>query len=566
MAKYNTKREPTVKATVTHQGGVGFTQTPEKELIGILATGLDNTYYENENDRDKRFAEVFGKVAKKDKEFAAKSLVYARTKYGQRTVTHRGAVELIPFLQGDPLGKRFFSKRNRNRNEGGIVYRLDDMTEILACYLAKNGADAPIPNALKKGFKDAIEHMDAYQLAKYQMKNKAVSLVDIVNLVHPRETEVQGTVVVPLDVFKKAVKGTKFEKEVAWGTEAVSAEGVKVPALQALVLGVLKQFNTVEDKNTEAGKKVAEAVKAGELTQEEADVQLNEAKTENYKELIETKKIGYLALLRNVRNILKTGDTDLLNKACELLVEPTFIKKSLVWPHQIDLALEVMLVEFSGRQLQKVSEALGTAYERSIPNLKELLPEGRTAVVFDTSGSMEGGWSGKLNVGKTPINASPAQKAALVAATFAKGIGADVYHFANYAAEIKGWNPTDSVNTLKREFESHNGEVGHGTQFGSCFDLFARLNRTYDRVVIISDCQDGGWHGNSFEGQLKSYGSKFGTPYVYIIDITGYANVSGKPGSRVFRLQGYSQHIYEHMPKVEINPNIVIEEIRQINI
>ena len=568
MSKYNTAVEKQVRPATTHQGGTGYTQKPEHELIGILSTGLDNTFYEKEGEREKRFAEVFNTVASKDKTFAAKALVYARIKFGQRTVTHRGAVEIIPFLTGDELGKRFFSKRDRKVNKGGIVYRLDDMTEILACYLAKNGAKASIPNSIKKGFRDAIENADAYQLAKYQMKGKAVSLVDIVNLVHPKETAINGTVEVPMDVYLKAVKGTKFEEEpvMGIGDSDTGAAFANVSALKALVLGVLKQFNTVEDKNTEAGKKVAEAVKSGEITKEEAAVQLNEAKTDNFKELIETKKIGYLALLRNIRNILKTNDTALLDKACELLVDQKFIVKSLVWPHMIDLALEVMLTEFSGAQLAKVSEALGTAYELSIPNLKKLLPEGRTAVVFDTSGSMEGNWGDKMNVGKTKINATPAQKAALVAATFAKGIYADVYHFANHTAQITGWNPTDSVNSLKREFQSHNGEVGHGTDFGSCFDLFGRNNKQYDRVVIISDCQDGGWHGSNFEAKLKAYSQKFNTPYVYIIDITGYATVSGKPGSKVFRLQGYSQHIYEQIPKVEINPNVVIEEIKKINI
>jgi 60 kDa SS-A/Ro ribonucleoprotein len=565
MAKYNSKKESAVKKTVTHENGEGYTQTPEKELISILATGLQNTYYENEDERDKRFAEVFNKVAKKNKEFAAKSLVYARTKFGQRTVTHRGAVELIPFLQGDPLGKRFFSKRNRNRNEGGIVYRLDDMTEILACYLAKNGDDAPIPNSIKKGFKDAIEHSDAYQLAKYKMVSKAVSLVDIVNLVHPKETEIQGTIEVSMNNYMKAVKGTKFEKEAISAGASLDAETIKISTLKALVLGILKQFNTAEDKNTKSGQEVAAKVKSGEITQEEANVQLNEAKTDNFKELIETKKIGYIALLRNLRNILKTGDTDLLDRACQLLVQKDFIRKSLVFPHQIDLALEVMLAEFNGRQLQKVAEALNTAYELSVPNLKELLPEGRNCVVFDTSGSMAGGWSGELNVGKTTINSTPEEKAALIAATFAKGIGADVYHFADDTEEIKGWNPTDSINTLKQKFRSYNGRQGHGTNFGSCFSLFEKLNKEYSRVVIISDCQDGGF-GASIEKTLKSYSRKFGTPYVYIIDITGYENVSGKSGSRVFRLQGYSHHIYELPAKVEIKPDIVIDEIKAINI
>jgi 60 kDa SS-A/Ro ribonucleoprotein len=37
----------------------------------------------------------------------------------------------------------------------------------------------------RKDFKDALENADAYELAKYQAKNNTVSLVDIVNLVHP---------------------------------------------------------------------------------------------------------------------------------------------------------------------------------------------------------------------------------------------------------------------------------------------------------------------------------------------------------------------------------------------
>jgi len=572
MSKYNQKVEPVIKKTVTHQGGTGFTQKPEHELIGILATGLDNTYYENEGEREKRFAEVFKTVATKDKEFAAKSLVYARTKFGQRTVTHRGAVELVPFLQGDELGKRFFSKRDRKENKGGIVYRLDDMTEILACYIAKQGDNfKSFPNSIKKGFRDAIEHADAYQLAKYQMKGKSVSLVDIVNLVHPKETAVNGTVTVPAEVYVKAIKGTKFATDLLKefveftnsGEAKVSQSSFEIPALRALVLGILKQFNTVEDKNTEAGKVVAEAVKAGEITKEQAAVQLNEAKTENYKELIETKKIGYLALLRNVRNILKTDDTDLLDKACKLLVDQKFIVKSLVWPHQIDLALEVMLMEFNGAKLQKVAKALGEAYELSIPNLKNLLPEGRTAVVFDTSGSMEGGRGVNIDA-KTRINKKPAEKAALVAATFAKGVNGDVYHFASGAEKITGWNPNDSVNTLKQKFMSYNGRQGHGTDFGSCFKLFERTNEKYDRVVIISDEQDG--YGG-VEREYKGYCTKFGTPYVYIINICGYANTAPiKSGQRVFRLFGYNQDLYDKITQVEINPDVVIDEIKKINI
>lgn len=566
MAKYNTKREPEVQRTTTHEGGSGFTQKAEAELISILATGMGNTYYEKETEREVRFREVLNKVAKKNKLFAAKALVYARTVFGQRSVTHFGAVEMLPHLQGDSLGKLFFSKRNKKTKRGGIVYRLDDMTEILAAYLAKNkvGNDDKwtMPNSIKKGFRDAIEHADAYELAKYQMKSRGVSLVDIVNLVHPVETEKNGFIDVMTEFYVHTVKGTKFEKE------KIDKRNItqRVPALRALVLGILKQFNTVEDKNTETGKVVAEKVKSGKITKEQAAVELNEAKTENYAELIQTKKIGYLALLRNIRNILKTNDTALLDEACELLVEPTFIKKSLVFPHQIDLAMEVMLLEFKGAQLQKVTKALGEAYEASIPNLAELFPSGKTAIVFDTSGSMTGGWgrSGgcKISYGKkqVSINSTPIEKAALVAATFAKGVAGDVYHFGTSCRTITGWNPNDSVNTLKKHFMAQSGNCGHGTFYQNIFPELAKVGGQYDRVFIMTDEQA----ADSVEHAYKSYCNQFGTPHVYYINLVGYGPTVMKQNTKVHRIFGYGADIYETAKKVEIDPEAVIKEINAI--
>jgi len=556
MAKYNKKTQPLIQKTVTHQGGVGYTQKPEHELVGILAYGLENTFYENESEREERFKNLISNIASKDKEFVAKALVYARTVYGQRSVTHFGAVELAPFLSGDNLGKRFFSKRDRRENKGGIVYRLDDMSEILAAYFAKNGKNAPIPNAIKRGFKEAIENSDAYEMAKYQMKGKSVSLVDIVNLVHPAQTEKQGTIKVSVAEYLKAVKGTKWEHKFISDAEAKDVEGnIDIPALHALVLGLLKQFNTVEDKNTEAGKSVAERVKTGVISKEEAVKELNEAKTENYVELIKTKKIGYLALLRNMRNIIKTNSTEVLDMACELLVNKDFIRKSLVWPHQIDLALEVMLDEFSGSKMTKVVKALNDAYELSIPNLKELFSYGRTAVVFDSSWSM----SAPVRMAdKKRGRAGALDKATLIAATLAKGLDADVYQFANRCKKLS-FNPLDSVNSIKQKFISE--ADGGGTYWSSIFPVLSK-NGAYDRVFIMSDEQG----ADEVETSYRKYCQQFGTPHVYVINLCGYGPTMINQNTKIHRIFGYTADIYETAKKTEIDPEAVIAEINAIEI
>ena len=512
MARYNVKAKPTVLPVANHEGGKGYQYDSKSELVAMLATGLDNKYYEKLGERETRLSDVIADVAKTDKTFVAKALVYARTVMGQRTVTHFGAVELAKALAGDGLGAKFFSKRARKANAGGIIYRLDDMLEIAACYQARNPGKQ-LSNAIKKGFKAALEAADEYELAKYQAKNRDLSLVDIVNLVHPKPSEKMTP------VFAKLMKGE------------------------------LKQFNTVEDKNTKAGQEVAAKVKAGEITAEEATVKLNTAKEDNFAELIKERKIGYLALLRNLRNILKTGaKNEIVNGACELLTDAKLIKQSLVFPHQIDLALEILLDEFGG-QANAFVKALNTAYELAIPNLTELFKTGRTAVVFDTSGSMS---SAIRLANKSQGSESAVGKAALIAATLAKGIGADVFHFANYCEQIK-FNPLDTVNTIKKGFASKQGEVGHGTEFRS---ILKTLDGKYDRVFIISDMQGADYLDKS----------EYKNTHIYSVDICGYGTTMFKPGSKVYSIFGYSSDIYELIKKVEIDPQALIKEIEKIEI
>ena len=534
MSRYNTKAKETVQTVTNHQGGVGVKYDPKIELVGILATGFDNNFYEKIGEREQRFSDLIKEIAKKDLEFVAKALVYTRSVTGQRSVTHFGSVALAQHLSGSPIGKKFFTKRLRNKNAGGVVYRLDDMLEIVALYQHLNPGKA-LPNSMKKGFKAALESADSYELAKYQGKGKAVSLVDLVNLVHPKPV------------------------------------GDMVGAFKSLMTGTLKQFDTVEDKNTSAGQAVAKKVKSGEISKAQAEVELKAAKTENYKDLIINEKIGYLALLRNVRNILGTAnDQDLIKKTCELLSNKDFIRKSLVFPFQIDLALEVILTETSASPARnQIVTALNTAYELSIPNMAEMGLFGRTAVVIDTSGSM----SSRIKlVNKNQGSASALDKAGLVAATFAKGLSADVYEFSDSCKKVNGVNFLDSTNTIKNQIlrQGSNG----GTDFNSIFTALSQNGTAYDRVFIISDMQgrdslingtSGSW-GRSYPSTntYNEYTKKFGQPHVYMVDMCGYGTTMIKPGNKVYQLFGYSSEMFELARKMEIDPKAIIKEIEAI--
>lgn len=516
MAKYNKKVAPVVATAPTHQGGMGFALKPELELMSLLANGINNTFYEKETEQDKRLAEAIKQVAFKDPELVAKMLVYTRAVIGQRSVTHRGAVALMPMMSGTDWGKHLFTKREKNSNHGGLVYRLDDMLEIAACYFALNPGKK-LPNSLKKGFKEVLENVDAYQLAKYQGKDRAVSLVDLVNLVHPKPSKDME------QVFKDLMSGN------------------------------LKQFNTAEDKNTKAGQEVAAKVKSGEISKEAAAVELSKAKEANYKELVSEGTIGYLALLRNLRNILSnSNDAQLIKDTTDSLTDEKSVKKSLVFPHQIDLALEVLLAEL-GTKATAFVKALNTAYELAIPNLSELGATGKTAVVIDRSGSM----TTKVQIGQGKNSSQGAiEKASLIAATLAKGLNADLYGFDSDCYVLK-YNPNDSVNTIKN---SINKAPGGSTNFGRIFPF---LHDAYDRVFIISDMQGSDEVGKT----ISQYRSKFGVdPYVYCINLCAYGTSMLNPNNKkVFQIMGYSSEIYDIVKKSEVDYNALLTEVKKIN-
>lgn len=102
-----------------------------------------------------------------------------------------------------------------------IVARADEPAVGLAYQLHAYGK--PIPNALKKAWRDALSRQKAYQLAKYRMHSRAVKTLDVMNLVHPKG-----------EVFDHLAKGTLKSTDTTW--EAIlSAKGSsKATWLEAL--------------------------------------------------------------------------------------------------------------------------------------------------------------------------------------------------------------------------------------------------------------------------------------------------------------------------------------------
>lgn len=75
-----------------------------------------------------------------------------------------------------------------------ILQRADEPTVGLAYHYWRYGKDTPIPNALKKAWRDRLARAKEYELAKYRLEGRDVKTVDVVNLVHPKSEAVNKLV------------------------------------------------------------------------------------------------------------------------------------------------------------------------------------------------------------------------------------------------------------------------------------------------------------------------------------------------------------------------------------
>jgi 60 kDa SS-A/Ro ribonucleoprotein len=485
MAKFNRKAlSPTL--TTNLAGGEAYQVSPQLQFVTTLLTSFaEDQYYRKASGAVRTVRSLIDQFP--DKLFAAKAAIFARNEFGVRSITHVVAGEIANRVKGVGWTKRFFN---------AVVRRPDDILEILAYYLATYGK--PLPNSLKKGLAASFDKFDKYQLAKYRGESHDVSLVDAVNLVHP--------------------------KPVAKNAEA----------LRQLIKDALKSTETWEAKLTTAG----------QAAQTEAEKE--ELKSQAWTELIREKKLGYFALLRNLRNVVQQAP-EILEDALSMLVDPQLIEKSLVLPFRFGTAYKEMALARKSASTKaevslydKVAGALATAASISLNNVPKL--PGKTLVALDVSGSMEG----------KPFDIGSMFAVALVGA-----MKADLIIFSNSAKYLKLTKTEDIFENI--DYIYKHSDFG-GTDFHS---VFRTAKHAYDRIIILSDMQ--AWVGYyTPKESVKAYKKATGAdPLIYSFDLQGYGTLQF-PESKVFALAGWSDKVFDIMKILETDRQALINTINAV--
>jgi hypothetical protein len=280
------------------------------------------------------------------------------------------------------------------------------------------------------------------------------------------------------------------------------------------------------------------------------------AKADVWAKLLAERKLGYFALLRNLRNIVEQAP-EVIPMACDQLVNAEAIRKSRVLPFRFLTAWD----NVAGMH-RDIALALSAATDIAVGNIPEL--DGKTLVAVDTSGSMTGGWGSRIvgRSGKTVQ--TPIDIASLFAAALYKKNDSDILCFDTQSSWAQ-MNPANPVMTNAQWLKDH--ARGGGTNFHLIFDS---LQKSYDRVIILSDMQAwvprGGWYGAQSD-PLQAYADwrkRTGAdPFVYCFDLQGYGS-SQFPAKKVTQLSGWSDKAFDYIKLAEKGTNAMVSAVNEI--
>lgn len=510
MSRFNTATlDPT--RTTNLAGGAAYTQDPRSEIASLLLTSFaSGKFHETAADQIQRLQ----KLVQLDPLFAAKAAIYARNEYGMRSISHVAAVEVVLAARGPkPLGGWTpvdgSGQLERQRNSEwvkhfieAVVRRPDDMLEILSYYKQRNGGKLhPLPNSIKKGFQLAFFKFDSYQLGKYRGEGKDVSLIDVVNLVRP-------------------------------------LPGQNAAALKDLVNGELRSDGTWERTLSGGG---------------------------NWDEMIQSGRLGYMALLKNLRNIAQSASDASFDIALEQLLDVEQLKRSLVLPMRFQTAYEMIgaadgiTAQRKGRLLAAVSDAA----DLSLDNVPVL--EGSTLIALDASGSMTSApYRPGQHRGQGGASMPPSKIGALFAAALVRSNPNAALVLFDTQLSQPAINPRDSLLTVAEQISR--SCRGGGTNLNLVFD---QCPVPFDRVIILSDMQawvQGRWNPTMTRGYgrpgygraqrtgvsaLDTYKVRTGAnPIVHSFDLAGHGSLQF-PAHRCFQLAGFSDKTFDILRMLE---------------
>lgn len=487
MSKFNTTgtrpavtspitSEPT-PSTVTHEGGAGYQRDTKSELFLLAITNMvsEHTFYETAGQRDARYEDLVARATLEDPAWTGRLLAWLRGEGNLRSAALVGAAV-------------FAKTRLEAGHEGisrqvvdSVLQRPDEPGEMLAYWRSRYGR--AIPKPVKRGVADAVARLYTERATlKYDTDSRGFRFGDVLELVHAapaRDRPWQG------DLFAHVLDRRH-------GRDNPVPDSLKMLRERARLWDIPQgeRAKMLRAWDTAAAVYLREAG----MTWEALAGWLNgPMDAVAWEAIIPT--MGYMALLRNLRNFDQAGVSDTHAKiVAEKLADPEQVAASRQFPFRF-------LAAYQTAPSLRWSWPLEQALNHSLINVPEL--PGRTLILVDRSASM---WT-RLSA-KSDLLRSDA--AALFGTALAmRAQHADLVQYGTHSALVP-FRRGESVLPIVRDRFT---EMGGTNTWGAVRQQY----RGHDRVVIVTDEQAHDSYGRDYHP-----GGMSRTMPIYVWNLAGY--------------------------------------------
>jgi 60 kDa SS-A/Ro ribonucleoprotein len=347
-----------------------------------------------------------------------------------------------------------------------VIKRGDEPGELLALYWKANGKDAPLSNPLKIGLARALLKFDEYQLAKYA-KTGDVRLRDVMFLTHPNPSE------------------------------------------------DLK----VEDRPLLFGKVAEDELSADDAGTWEAKLSAGADKRETFEQLIRDGELGYLALLRNLRNMAGAG------------CDAALVKEAIRARRGADRVLPFRFIA-AARHAPDFTDALNEALIAGIDRMGFVFG-GKTVILVDVSSSMHAKLSGKSELTR--------MDAAAALASVVPAEDRTVITFSSMVAECLDCpRGLAGIDRIIRSQPHQSTRLFEAVQH-------ANDHIPYDRIIVITDEQATYQYGRDFEDRFPSPRPD---AKGYLINVA--SNKNGVGYGKWTHIDGFSENVLRYIAATEV--------------
>lgn len=435
----------------TGNNAPGFVRDPQSELF-LLAVGNfvgQDKHYETAAASDGRFTALIHHVAVQDPGWMGRFLPWLRNEANMRTAAITGAVEAARAMVHAkiPGGRAIVNS---------VLQRADEPGEALG-YWRTTQPGRQIPKPIKRGIADAAARLyNEYTTLKYDTASKGYRFGDVLELTHASPDKPYQTV-----LFKHLIDRRH-------GREGIPS------SLGMLHLNAKIRETFAKGHFEELG---TEWIQAAGLTWEDVLSLAGSKvpKNELWEAMIPN--MGYMALLRNLRNFDESGVGTLAYQ---------FVVAKLSSPEEVARSRQLPMRFLSAyRAVNNVrwSYPLEQALQASLSNVPVF--DGRTLILIDTSGSMNEVFSkdGSLRYWDA---------AAIFGLSLAARNHADVISFSN-SNKVFPLRRGESLLTALERFKT-GYYYGAGTQTEHA--VRAHFNSSVHKRVIILTDEQANYHGH----------------------------------------------------------------------